>query len=130
MKSNEEQLINLIKSGKQDIFTDLAYPYYNQAFSIAYNILKQYQDAEDATQNSYIKAFKSIYTFNGQSPFKHWLFRIVKNQAIDTYRSNQKLGNKKDAFRTIITVDSLLIGQTSNVKIQYSKNEISFVVNK
>jgi len=59
------------------------------AFTIALNVLKNREDAEEAAHDSFLKAFKSLSKFNRQAKFSTWLYRIVFNTAV-TYQRRRK----------------------------------------
>lgn len=63
---------------------------------IAMRYLKQKDLAEDATQEAFIKAFKNIDSFTGETTFGAWLKRIVINQSIDYYRQHKYHENIED----------------------------------
>jgi RNA polymerase sigma-70 factor (ECF subfamily) len=60
-----------------------------KAFNIAYRFLKNADDAEDITQEAFLRAFRSIKKFKGQSSFSTWLYRIINNTCIDFVRAKQ-----------------------------------------
>jgi len=62
--------------------------YQNTAYSIAFRIMRNTQDAQDVVQESYVRAFRSIGNFRNESQFSTWLYRIVFNEAIRARQSN------------------------------------------
>lgn len=60
--------------------------YKNTAFTIAFRIVKNEQDAEEVVQDSFIKAFQRLNTFRGESKFSTWFYRIVYHTAISRNR--------------------------------------------
>lgn len=58
--------------------------------SIAWNMLRNHQDAEDAVQDTFVKVHRSIHTYNGQASFSTWVYRILVNTCTDTKRSRQR----------------------------------------
>jgi len=58
--------------------------------SIAWNMLRNRQDAEDAVQDTFVKVQRSIHTYNGQASFSTWVYRILVNTCTDTQRSRQR----------------------------------------
>lgn len=58
--------------------------------SIAWNMLRNRQDAEDAVQDTFLKVQRSIHTYNGQASFSTWVYRILVNTCTDTQRSRQR----------------------------------------
>jgi RNA polymerase sigma-70 factor, ECF subfamily len=91
-KSYKEGDANLIKSaaaGDLEAFNQLVLRYQNLAYSHAYGMLGNSAQAEDATQESFIKAFQAINTFRGVS-FRAWLLKIVTNSAYDVLRRSHR----------------------------------------
>lgn len=58
--------------------------------SIAWNMLRNHQDAEDAVQDTFLKVQRSIHTYNGRSSFSTWVYRILVNTCTDTQRSRKR----------------------------------------
>lgn len=92
IKTNEDILIK--KSGKGDVkaFGELIEAYENKVFNIALGILKNYDDANDMAQEAFIRIFKSIKSFKGESAFSTWIYRITVNVCLDEFRKRK---NKK-----------------------------------
>lgn len=86
MKSNELWLIEQSRQGNVDAFEELIEDYKKVAYNIALRVLRNVEDAEDASQEALIKVFKNIQNFNMQSTFKVWMYRIVVNTCIDFKR--------------------------------------------
>ena len=59
------------------------------AYNIAWRILKNREDAEEAAQDSFLKVFQSLKEFKGESKFSTWLFRIVYNNSISRVRKKK-----------------------------------------
>jgi RNA polymerase sigma-70 factor (ECF subfamily) len=83
----ETKLIDAIKSGDSTAFDALVGRYMRRAFSVAYRVLGQRQDAEDVVQESFLAALQRIETFERGRPFGPWLLRIVANRAINWRKS-------------------------------------------
>ena len=86
MNSNERWLIEESRKGNVDAFEELIKDYKKSAYNIALRVLRNVEDAEDASQEALIKIFKSINNFNMESTFKVWMYRIVVNTCIDFKR--------------------------------------------
>lgn len=86
MNSNELWLVEESRKGNVDAFEELIKDYKRVAYNIALRILRNVEDAEDASQEALIKVYKSIQNFNMQSTFKVWMYRIVVNTCIDFKR--------------------------------------------
>jgi len=81
----DRKLIERASVGDLEAFNQLVLRYQNLAYSHAYAMLGNSARAEDATQESFIKAFQALNTFHGAS-FRAWLLKIVTNSAYDLLR--------------------------------------------
>ena len=85
------ELVTRVQKGSREDFQLLVERYQQRAFAIAFQILKSREDAQDVVQESFVKAYLSIGSFQGSSSFYTWFYRIVVNMAIDCRR---RLGRK------------------------------------
>jgi RNA polymerase sigma-70 factor (ECF subfamily) len=63
---------------------------HRQAYNMAYRLTGNRDDAEDLTQEAYLRAYRSFATYNRQLPFESWFFRILSNLFIDLLRRRPK----------------------------------------
>ncbi len=103
-KDKEFELIEKIKEGDTSEFRILVDKYKDVSFSLACSILKNEQDAEDALQESFIKAYKGLKTFRFKSSFSTWLYKIVFNTCTTKYK-NQKRDNQFIDFDSNLNVE-------------------------
>ncbi len=83
MKNQDDRIhIENVKQGNLASYTYLVEKYKNMAFTIAKKILPNVQDAEDAAQESFVKAYMQIGSFEGKAKFSTWLYTIVYRTAI------------------------------------------------
>ncbi len=82
----ESVAIRKTLAGDVNAFNQLVTTYQGLAYSVAYRILHNREAAADAVQDSFIKAFRALATFNGNS-FKSWLSRIVVNTCYDVLKT-------------------------------------------
>lgn len=61
-----------------------------QAYNMAYRMTGNHEDAEDLTQEAYLRAYRSFRSYNRQLPFESWFFRILSNLFIDLLRRRPK----------------------------------------
>ncbi|OAB77990.1 RNA polymerase sigma factor [Cochleicola gelatinilyticus] len=80
--------INKVKQGDLQAYTYLVDKYKNMAFSIALKLSRNTEDAEDAVQESFIKAYHKIDTFAYNSKFSTWLYSIVYRTTAYNLRKN------------------------------------------
>jgi len=87
MTQTEDHLyINKVVQGDSNAYAYLVNKYKRMAFTIALRIHRNTEDAEDTTQESFIKAFKKIHSFKKDSKFSTWLYTIVYRTAIYNLR--------------------------------------------
>lgn len=86
MSKSERWLVEESRKGNVEAFEELIKDYKRIAYNIALRVLRNVEDAEDASQEAFIKIFKSISNFNMESTFKVWMYRIVVNTSIDYKR--------------------------------------------
>lgn len=72
-------------SGEAD-FEKLYRDYSQRVFSTAYRITGSRPDAEDVTQEVFVRVFKKLHTFRGESAISTWIYRITVNRALDVLR--------------------------------------------
>ncbi|HBB27848.1 MAG TPA: RNA polymerase subunit sigma-24 [Clostridiales bacterium] len=89
MQDNELLLIKRSIKGDVDAFEELIKDYKKMAYNIALRVLRNKEDAEDVSQEALVKVFKNIDSFNMQSTFKVWLYRIVMNTCLDFKRKKK-----------------------------------------
>jgi RNA polymerase sigma factor (sigma-70 family) len=104
--TNEYSLIDQILAGEQHLYAELVNRYKSYAFTIAYRILENRPEAEEAAQDAFIKAFHHLKSFNRESKFSTWLYRIAFNTSI-SYKRKRKV-----SFQSI-----------ENVIVEYDQGE-------
>lgn len=87
--STEHELVRKAQRNDTGAFERLISPYTIHLLNHAYRLLKNQQDAEDALQEAYLKAYRSLKSFEGNSSFKTWLYRITTNVCYDMLRSKK-----------------------------------------
>jgi RNA polymerase sigma-70 factor (ECF subfamily) len=81
---------------KQNIFNQEFMPHINAMYNFAYRLTLDSDDAKDLLQDTYLKAFRFIDSFQQGTNAKAWLFRILKNSFINDYRKKSKEPSKVD----------------------------------
>jgi RNA polymerase sigma-70 factor, ECF subfamily len=87
---DDETLVGLARSGDRPARDELFLRHRGIAYRVAYRLLGNPHDAEDAVQDGLIKAFAGLEHFDGRSGFRTWLVRIVSNTAIDLGRKRRR----------------------------------------
>jgi len=93
MVTNDDQnLVGRIAAGDQTAFRELVDLYKRNVYGLAYDILGTHTDAEDASQEVFIKVFRSIHTFRRDAKMSSWLYQITVNASIDLMRRRSVRG--------------------------------------
>ncbi len=85
VRAEEASIIAELKSGSEEAYTWLITHYHQPIYSLVYRILNDSADAADTTQEVFLKVFRGMKRFNGESSLKTWLYRIAIHEA-----SNQR----------------------------------------
>lgn len=85
----ELKIIEMVQQGNTQAFSHLVEKYQDIVFSIALKVLKNREDAQEMAQESFIKAYRSIHTFQGKAKFSTWLYSITYNTCITHTRKKK-----------------------------------------
>jgi len=86
LEQRDRKLVDQCQRGSDDAFKVLVEKYHKKVYSIALGMVHNGEDANDITQEAFIKVHKYIDNFKGSSSFYTWLYRIVINLCIDFLR--------------------------------------------
>lgn len=86
-KLSDEELVALVVKNHPHAMSAIVDRYKGMVFTLSYRILKNQLDAEEAAQDSFVKAFNSISSFRFDSKFSTWLYRICYNHSVSKSRS-------------------------------------------
>ncbi|EST10301.1 RNA polymerase sigma factor SigW [Sporolactobacillus laevolacticus] len=86
MDQKEKRLIKKVKKGDQQAFAELVDRYKNSVFAICFRMVGNTQEAEDLSQEAFIRAYNHIDQYDHERKFSTWLFRIATNLSIDFLR--------------------------------------------
>ena len=87
----DHEVIERVKQGEKDLFEILVRRYEGKLFALAWRMLHNRADAEDAVQETFMKAFRSIRRFRGDAKFFTWLYRIALNHILNKLRKGSRL---------------------------------------
>ena len=90
MTTNDQILINQIVDGDTNSFTILVDRYKDLVFTLALRMLKNREEAEEVAQDTFIKTYKSLDKFKGDSKFSTWIYRVAYNTCLDRIKKNKK----------------------------------------
>ncbi|MFN3849209.1 MAG: RNA polymerase sigma factor [Spirosomataceae bacterium] len=108
MSENEKDLIllNRIRKGDKSAYAVLINRHKSYAFTIAFRILNIREDAEEVAQDAFIQVFNGLDSFNADSKFTTWFYRIVFNAALMYKRKKRILSSDFEDSREALQVDS------------------------
>ena len=86
----DEEIIEKVRTSNQDLYAVIIDRYQKKLIRFAYNLIKNEERAADIVQESFIKAFINLNSFNIKKKFSSWIYRIVHNQAINLAKKYQK----------------------------------------
>lgn len=109
MNDKEILLIKRSQKGDVDAFESLISDNTKFVYNIALKMLKNKEDAEDISQEALIKVYKNIDSFNMDSSFRTWMYRIVVNTCLDHMRKNKI---------TTVSIDKPIIAEHNEFQVE------------
>lgn len=109
MSDNETILVQQLQSDKDKnaAFKSLISLYKERLYWHIRHIVKSHDDADDVLQNTFIKVFKNINNFKGDSKLYSWLYRIATNEALTLLKRNAKLKDINNQDIQDLTINNL-----------------------
>jgi RNA polymerase sigma-70 factor (ECF subfamily) len=86
----EQELVLLFKQGNQQAFNEIVSLYQRRIYKLAYGFFQDGDDAMEIVQETFIRVYEKIDKFDGNTPFKSWIYRVAHNICIDYYRKFKK----------------------------------------
>ena len=91
MTTNDDQkLIDAINKGDTKAYAQLVNRYKDLVYTLAIRMLKHKEEAEEVAQDTFVKVFKSLQQFKGDSKFSTWIYRVTYNTCLDRIKKNKK----------------------------------------
>jgi RNA polymerase sigma-70 factor (ECF subfamily) len=114
VETADAELVLKAQQGDVHAFDELVERYHGKIYGLTYNMTSNREDAEDLTQEIFVKAFQALPRFKGNSSFYTWLYRIAVNKTIN-YRKkrNRKRAMSLDQFDQEIKTDEVYHDLTS-----------------
>ncbi len=108
MTITDQHYIDLVTSGDTKAFTILVDRYKDFVFTLALKLMKNREDAEEVAQDAFVKAYRSLDRFKGNSKFSTWIYKIVYNTSLDRIKKNKK-------FRHDVAIDEFTVHQLKSI---------------
>jgi RNA polymerase sigma-70 factor (ECF subfamily) len=118
---NDNELISQVLTGNQQAYAVLVGRYQNYVFTLALRFTKNREDAEEVSQDIFIKAYKALADFRGASKFSTWLYTIVNTTCISFLRKKKLQLHSLDNEKVFEIADSQDSGMHANQIEQKSK---------
>jgi RNA polymerase sigma-70 factor (ECF subfamily) len=118
---NDSEIISRVLSGDKQAYAGLVNRYQNYVFTLALRFTKNREDAEEVAQDIFIKAYRALKDFKGNSKFSTWLYTIVNNTCITFLRKKKLETYSLDKEGVFEAADSLDSGMRANIVEQKSK---------
>ena len=107
MTHNDEYYIERVLQGDHSSYAMLVERHKEMVFTLAYRMLKNREEAEEISQDAFLKAYSSLRKFRKDARFSTWLYRIVYNLSVSQLRKNKKeVYSLDDDDRTIEPEDT------------------------
>lgn len=91
-KDHDSELIKRFVSGDEEAFNELVRLHSGKAYQIAFGLLGNKPDAEEVVQDAFVKVYRNLNKFRGDSSFTTWLYRIVTNLSRNKYHWHRRRG--------------------------------------
>ena len=97
-KVNDQHYVNLVIAGDTNAFAALVGHYKDMVFTLSLKMLQNREEAEEAAQDTFIKIYRSLGRFKGESKFSTWIYQVTYNNCLDRLR-------KQKRSRTFVDLD-------------------------
>ncbi|WP_405341855.1 RNA polymerase sigma factor [Ruminococcus sp.] len=86
-----QELLDDLRAGKSEAYEQLYNQYYESVYTLTYGILQNYDDAQDAVQQTFIHVFRKLSTLKSDGNFSSWLMKIANNEALMLLRKRKNI---------------------------------------
>ncbi len=126
---DDQKLIEAIQNGDTKAYTQLVNRYKDLVFTLAIRMLKHKEEAEEVAQDTFIKVFKSLDKFKGDSKFSTWIYKVTYNTCLDRIKKNKKHYNDvpidEFIFNKLDSIDNALDNMINEERRVLIKNCIN-----
>ena len=116
MGNDETHIIHRILKGETSLYEYFLDKYSQQVFILIIRIVENQEDAEELTQDTFLKAFEHLSSFKAESSFSTWIYRIAYNTSISATRKRKQ---------ELIVMDSAMLMNISDQQIDDALNDES-----
>lgn len=127
---NDQIYIEKVRAGDVSSFSYLVEKHKDMAYTVALKIVRNAEDAEEVAQDSFVKAFQQLNTFQGKSKFSTWLYTIVYRTAISKTRKKKLEVTNIDGYVIDNYTNESSSSQINNLKYEEQQKYISEAIDK
>src|SRR4030095_14366155 len=117
----DNEIISRVLKGEQNAYAELVNRYQAYVFTLVLRMIKSREDAEEVSQDVFIKAYRSLADFRGESKFSTWLYTIVTTTCITFLRKKKLDVQSLDNEKVFAVADNIDSGMRANQVEQKSK---------
>jgi RNA polymerase sigma-70 factor (ECF subfamily) len=122
MQDADADLVRRAQRGDEKAFEELVERHQRFAFNVAYRVLGERREAEDITQEAFLRAWRALPGFRGEARFTTWLYRIVRNLCLN------RLPSLRRELRTGDNLEQLLVDKgTSPPASLQAREKLAFL---
>ncbi|EMR03502.1 RNA polymerase sigma factor [Cesiribacter andamanensis] len=93
----DKLLIRMVRAGKPEVYRALVERYQDMVYNLCFKVLLDEDEAKDAAQEAFIKAYQALGTFREDSKFSTWMYRIATNEALARTRRKKRSAPLEEA---------------------------------
>jgi len=128
MARTDEELVALAQGGDIDSFNQLIVRWERPIYALAYRVIGKEEDARDVCQDAFLRAYRALPAFKGQSKFSSWLYRIALNLCRDWIRRQRRTPVSQLPEDTDATELASEAGPIESIEDLVARRELSTIV--
>ncbi|MBS1933220.1 MAG: sigma-70 family RNA polymerase sigma factor [Bacteroidetes bacterium] len=117
----DTEIISRVLKGEQQIFAQLVERYQNYVFTLVLRMVESREDAEEVSQDIFVKAYRSLADFRGDSKFSTWLYTIARTSSITFLRKKKLDTISMDNEKTFVQAENRESSFKANIIEQKSR---------
>ena len=137
MQPTDAELVAQVLAGHKDVFGDLVERHSRSLFRVAYRLLGNEEDADEAVQETFLKAYKALERFEQRANFGTWIYRIAINCSLDMRQKKmpgravqiaeepEPESNEVQVAAEGVTAEQVVFGQQISHKIQKAMSQLT-----
>ena len=116
-EASDRELLERWRAGDETAFDDLVLRHQQRAFNVAFQLLRDHEDATEVAQDAFVRVYRSLGDFRGECEFTTWLHQIVVNLARNKHRWWKRRGRQAS-----VSLDSTVETADGEVPVQIADN--------